>query len=75
MTLSITHIKSFIRAGKRKTPMAKYIGVDVGGTKIEGALVNERLKVFKRARTATEAGRSRNRIFRNNKNSIGITKF
>ncbi|MBS3133247.1 ROK family protein [Candidatus Woesearchaeota archaeon] len=45
--------------------MAKYIGVDVGGTKIEGALVNERLKVFKRARTATEAGRSRNRILEN----------
>ncbi len=45
--------------------MARYIGLDVGGTKIEGVLVNENLKVFRRVRKPTEANRSRGRITSN----------
>ncbi|MAG16397.1 hypothetical protein CMO88_05045 [Candidatus Woesearchaeota archaeon] len=39
--------------------MKKYIGIDVGGTKIEGVLVNENLKVIKHAKTPTETTKSR----------------
>ncbi len=45
--------------------MANYIGLDVGGTKIEGVLVNEKLKVFRRAKKLTEAHGSRGRIISN----------
>lgn len=45
--------------------MARYIGLDVGGTKIEGVLVNEKLKVLRRVRMPTEARVSRERIISN----------
>ncbi len=45
--------------------MAMYIGLDVGGTKIEGVLVNGNLRVFKRVVRPTEAQGSRERIVSN----------
>lgn len=45
--------------------MAYYIGIDVGGTKIEGVLVNEKLKVFRRVSMPTEAHKSRESIISN----------
>ena len=35
--------------------MAYSIGIDIGGTKIEGVLVNEKGEVLKRKRVLTEA--------------------
>lgn len=45
--------------------MPNYIGIDVGGTKIEGVLVNKQLKALKRAKKPTEARKSRSRIIAN----------
>ena len=45
--------------------MPKYIGIDLGGTKIEGVLVNKQLKIFKRVKRLTEAGKSRIKILDN----------
>ncbi len=45
--------------------MVKYIGLDVGGTKIEGVLVNGKLRVFKRVSRPTESRGSRERIVSN----------
>lgn len=45
--------------------MACYIGLDVGGTKIEGVLVNDKLKVLKRVRLPTGAHGSREGIISN----------
>ena len=39
--------------------MPNYIGIDVGGTKIEGVLVDGKLRVLERVRRATGSGRSR----------------
>ncbi len=45
--------------------MPYYIALDIGGSKIEGILVNEKLKVFKRIRHPTEAKKSRAKIVAN----------
>ncbi len=45
--------------------MARYIGLDIGGTKIEGVIVNENLKVLRRVIKPTEAHGSRERIISN----------
>ncbi len=45
--------------------MKQFIGLDVGGTKIEGILVNENMKAIKRARRATEAEKNRERVISN----------
>ncbi len=45
--------------------MALCIGVDIGGTKIEGVLVNDKLKVLRRVVKSTEAHKSRERIISN----------
>jgi predicted NBD/HSP70 family sugar kinase len=41
------------------------IGLDVGGTKIEGALFNEKLKAIKKYRKRTEAKKGRNVVLKN----------
>lgn len=45
--------------------MKRYVGIDVGGTKIEGVLVNESLRVLKRVRARTEADKSRDHVVAN----------
>ena len=45
--------------------MKRYVGVDVGGTKIEGVLVNENLRVLKRLRIRTEAEKSLSHVLAN----------
>jgi len=45
--------------------MVQYIGIDIGGTKIEGVLVNKQLKVLKRVKRSTEAHKSRSKIISN----------
>ena len=45
--------------------MKRYVGIDVGGTKIEGVLVNEKLRVLKRIRIPTEADKSRKHVVGN----------
>lgn len=45
--------------------MQYFIALDIGGSKIEGMLVNEKLKVFRRIRRSTEAKKSRRRIVGN----------
>ena len=45
--------------------MKRYVGIDVGGTKIEGVLVNESLQVFKRIKAKTEAHKSREDVIEN----------
>jgi len=45
--------------------MPNYIGLDVGGTKIEGVLVNEKLRVLKRAERTTDAHESRESVIAN----------
>jgi len=45
--------------------MTQYIGLDVGGTKIEGILVDNKSKVIKRVRRPTESWKSRESIISN----------
>lgn len=57
----ILSIPTIVQAefGIRDSKMPNYIGLDVGGTKIEGVLVDRRLRVLKRVRRPTGSGRSR----------------
>ena len=50
------------------------IGIDLGGTKIEGVLMNEKGKIIERCRRATEANKSKNHILSNIVEVIGIVK-
>jgi len=45
--------------------MSYLIGLDVGGTKIAGVLVDEKLKIIKKVKKATEAEKSREKILEN----------
>ncbi|MBI2664549.1 ROK family protein [Candidatus Woesearchaeota archaeon] len=45
--------------------MPQYIGLDIGGTKIEGILIDEKLKILKQIKIPTEAGKSRQQILSN----------
>lgn len=45
--------------------MKYYIGLDIGGTKIEGILVNDKYKILKRKKIPTEGNKPRKQILNN----------
>ena len=45
--------------------MKYYLGLDIGGTKIEGVLINQKGKILKKYRHPTEAHKSKKQILDN----------